>query len=106
MMESLTNDIVEKARAVIDEVGVNTVGLSYWRSLFCSVVRYICVCIIVIIGHVRNFSCVFFISVTAISTTIRDTGRVPVEGKLSVCLICKKYRIILLIIIIISLGQI
>ena len=35
------------------------------------------------------------------------TRRVPVEGKLSsVCLICMKYRIIILIIIIISLGQI
>ena len=31
---------------------------------------------------------------------------VPVEGKSSVCLICVKYRIIILIIIIISLGQI
>ena len=34
------------------------------------------------------------------------TSRVPVEGKSSVCLICMKYRIIFLIIIIISLGQI
>ena len=34
------------------------------------------------------------------------TSRVPVEGKSSVCLICMKYRIIILIIIIISLGQI
>ena len=34
------------------------------------------------------------------------TSRVPVEGKASVCLICMKYRIIILIIIIISLGQI
>ena len=34
------------------------------------------------------------------------TRRVPVEGKSSVCLICMKYRIIILIIIIISLGQI
>ena len=33
-------------------------------------------------------------------------SRVPVEGKSSVCLICMKYRIIILIIIIISLGQI
>ena len=37
---------------------------------------------------------------------IIDTSRVPVEGKSSVCLICMKYRIIFLIIIIISLGQI
>ena len=37
---------------------------------------------------------------------IIDTRRVPVEGKSSVCLICMKYRIIILIIIIISLGQI
>ena len=37
---------------------------------------------------------------------IRETSRVPVEGKSSVCLICMKYRIIFLIIIIISLGQI
>ena len=34
------------------------------------------------------------------------TSRVPVEGKSSVCLICMKYRIIILIIIIISVGQI
>ena len=34
------------------------------------------------------------------------TRRVPVEEKASVCLICMKYRIIILIIIIISLGQI
>ena len=34
------------------------------------------------------------------------TRRVPIEGKSSVCLICMKYRIIVLIIIIISLGQI
>ena len=36
---------------------------------------------------------------------IITTSRVPVEGKLSVCLICMKYRIISFIIIIISLGQ-
>ena len=35
-----------------------------------------------------------------------STSRVPVEGRSSVCLICMKYRIIFLIIIIISLGQI
>ena len=35
-----------------------------------------------------------------------DTSRVPVEGKSSVCTICMKYRIIIVIIIIISLGQI
>ena len=34
------------------------------------------------------------------------TSRVPVEGKSSVCLICMKYRIIFLTIIIISLSQI
>ena len=34
------------------------------------------------------------------------TSRVPVEGKSSVCVICMKYRIIILITIIISLGQI
>ena len=33
-----------------------------------------------------------------------STSRVPVEGRSSVCLICMKYRIIFLIIII-SLGQ-
>ena len=37
---------------------------------------------------------------------IKYTSRVPVEGKSSVCLICMKYRIIILIIIIICLGQI
>ena len=34
------------------------------------------------------------------------TRPVPVEGKSSVCLICMKYRIIMLIIIIISIGKI
>ena len=34
------------------------------------------------------------------------TSRVPVEEKSSVCVICMKYRIIILIIIIISLGKI
>ena len=38
--------------------------------------------------------------------TIIGTSRVPVEEKSSVCLICMKYRIIILIIIIISLGKI
>ena len=37
---------------------------------------------------------------------IMNTSQVLVEGKSSVCLICMKYRIIILIIIIISLGQI
>ena len=37
---------------------------------------------------------------------IISTSRVPVEGKSSVCLICMKYRIIILIIIIISLDKI
>ena len=40
-----------------------------------------------------------FVKITTIS-------RVPVDGKSSVCLICMKYRIIILIIIVISLGQI
>ena len=35
-----------------------------------------------------------------------ETSRLPAEGKSSVCLICMKYRIISLIIIIISMGQI
>ena len=39
-------------------------------------------------------------------SSITLTRREPVEGKSSVCLICMKYRIIILIIIIISLGQI
>ena len=34
------------------------------------------------------------------------TSRIPVEGKALVCLICVRYRIIILVIIIISLGQI
>ena len=38
-------------------------------------------------------------------TVLLRTSQVPVEGKSSVCLICMKYRIIILIIII-SLGQI
>ena len=37
---------------------------------------------------------------------IRHTSRVHVEGKSSVCLICMKYWIIILITIIISLGEI
>ena len=35
-----------------------------------------------------------------------ELAGIPVKGKSSVCLICMKYRIIILIIIIISLGQI
>ena len=38
--------------------------------------------------------------------TFTRTSWVPAEGRSSVCLICMKYRIIFLIIIIISLGQI
>ena len=43
-----------------------------------------------------------------VALSIRNTSQVPVEGKSSMCLICMKYRIIILIIIIISLalGQI
>ena len=37
---------------------------------------------------------------------LKHTSRVPVEGKSSVCLICEKYRILFVIIFIISLGQI
>ena len=37
---------------------------------------------------------------------IQPTSRVPVGGKSSVCLICMKYRIIILIIIIKRLGEI
>ena len=37
---------------------------------------------------------------------IIHTSRVPVGGKASVCLICMKYRIIILIIIIKRLGEI
>ena len=37
---------------------------------------------------------------------LTDTSRVPVGGKSSVCLICMKYRIIILIIIIKRLGEI
>ena len=40
-----------------------------------------------------------------VQVCIINTSRVPVEGKSSVCLICMKYRIFL-IIIIINLGQI
>ena len=40
------------------------------------------------------------------SASISFTRWVPVEGKSSVCLICMKYRILILIIIIISLCQI
>ena len=38
-------------------------------------------------------------------SAFNDTSRVAIEGKSSVCLICTKYRIIILNIIIISLGQ-
>ena len=37
---------------------------------------------------------------------VNGTNWVPVEGKSSVCVICMEYRIIVLIIIIISLGEI
>ena len=43
---------------------------------------------------------------TDIQTDLWRTRPVPVEGKSSVCLICMKYRIIMLIIIIISMGKI
>ena len=36
---------------------------------------------------------------------LRITSRVHIEGKSSVCVICMKYRITILIIIIINLGQ-
>ena len=50
---------------------------------------------------VYNFMAIF-------STTVNYdyTSRVPVGGKASVCLICMKYRIIILIIIIKRLGEI
>ena len=38
--------------------------------------------------------------------TSDNVGRVPVEGKSSVCLTCMKYMLIILIIIIINLGEI
>ena len=41
-----------------------------------------------------------------LAVQIMCTRRVPAEGKSSVCLICMKYRIIILIIIIISLDNI
>ena len=47
-----------------------------------------------------------FLRQASLDGTIKMTSRVPVEGKSSVCLICMKYRIIFLINIIISLGQI
>ena len=47
------------------------------------------------------------VALNPLSQRIICTSRVPVEGKSSVCVICMKYyRIIVLIIIIISLGQI
>ena len=52
-----------------------------------------------------NENDVYDIFVTS-ARTIIDTSRVPVEGKSSVCVICMKYRIINLIIMIINLGQI
>ena len=39
-------------------------------------------------------------------STLVTTKRVPVQGKSSVCLNCMKHRITILVIIIISLGQI
>ena len=57
----------------------------------------------VIFDNNYNFGSIFFNCVAAYFIT---TSRVPVEGKSSVCVICMKYRIIVLIIIIISLGQI
>ena len=43
---------------------------------------------------------------TGSTRNITNTSRIPVEEKSAECLICMKYRIIILIIIIISLGQI
>ena len=42
----------------------------------------------------------------SLNVIIIITSRVPVGGKSSVCLICMKYRIIILIIIIKRLGEI
>ena len=44
--------------------------------------------------------------ISKITPALRELAGIPVEGKSSECLICMKYRIIILIIIIISLGQI
>ena len=44
--------------------------------------------------------------VTATASIIIVTRRVPIYEKSSVCLICMKYRIIILIMIILSLGKI
>ena len=53
--------------------------------------------------NVREFS--FSQRTTNVWNTLSTLARIPVEGKSSECLICMKYRIIILIIII-SLGQI
>ena len=45
------------------------------------------------------------LSVADMDKLLCITSRVPVEGKSSMCLICMKYRIIILIIIIIRLGK-
>ena len=60
---------------------------------------------IVLYNDVFTF-CMLLLEINYYYYYITSTSRVPVEGKSSVCLICMKYRIIFLIIIIISLGQI
>ena len=48
---------------------------------------------------------IFILNTRSWIVIIRPTNRVLVEGKSSVCVICMKYRILFVIIIIISLGQ-
>ena len=61
-----------------------------------------------LINHISAVSTIFSRLLVKVKLLhpLRSTRRVPVEGKSSVCLICMKYRIIIVIIIIISLGQI
>ena len=67
-------------------------------------------CLVVLLRACVERSCMAANSISSIAlcclNIFKGTSRVPVEGKSSVCVICMKYRIIFLIIIIIGLGQI
>ena len=63
-----------------------------------------CYCIYLVVDFVYIYQ--VYYSYTGVQFPLCYTSRVPVEGKSSVCVICMKYRIIVLVIIIISLCQI
>ena len=66
-------------------------------------------CVSLDIAFIIIFTCHTASSLSVIAADAAfciNARRVPVEGKSSLCLICMKYRIIILVIIIFSLGQI